>query len=133
MRTFDAPINRAKDNEIREAVTRLFARLTPYREIYGVDYAMDEATLLVVREGKLMLPDGERYRIAATTPEARPPFEWLFEITAELGESDYIKHYLIQDDVIVLAQRKVLTPIDETEAEVILADIATVEAELDAA
>lgn len=130
MRDFGPPIGRDQDNQIREAVTRLFGRLAPYRELHGRDYAMDDEALLVINEGALDFAGGGRYRLAATTPEARPPFEWLYEITADIGESDYIKHYLVRDDDIVLAQRKVLTPIDEVEAKIILADIATAEAEL---
>jgi hypothetical protein len=64
-----------------------------------------------------------RLRIAATESSARPPFQWLLEITSDMGEADYFKHYLVREDDIVLAQRKVLTPLDDKEAEVVLSDL----------
>ena len=71
-----------------------------------------------------------RGEIAATLPNARPPFDWLMEITSELGVADYFKHYLIRENDIVLAHRKTLTPIDDLEAKIILADLAAVKKSL---
>lgn len=104
----------------------MFDAVPVKREVPGEKFAMDEAPqAIVLREVDIQLGDGERLRIAVSDPAARPPFEWLMEITSEIGESDYIKHYLVRDHDIVLAQRKVLTPIDDHEAQIILADLAT--------
>ena len=65
----------------------------------------------------------QRIRIGRTLDEARPPFEWVYEISSDMGESEYFKHYLVRESDIVLAQRKVLTVIDDEEAAILRADL----------
>ncbi len=125
MREFSVPADRELEAQIREAAASLLASAPTARLAYGREFAMDAEDLLVMREVDVRWPDSsERFRIAETLPEARPPFEWLIEITSDLGEAAYIKHYLIRDHDIMFAQRKVLTPIDNEEARTILADLA---------
>ncbi len=125
MRQFGPYVGVQLESKIRAAAAALFETVTDKKTLYGRDFAMeDRPDEAVVEEVDLHLPDGERYRLAQTLPTVRPPFEWQMEITADVGEADYIKHYLIRDNDIVLAQRKVLTPIDDAEAEVMLADLA---------
>jgi hypothetical protein len=78
--------------------------------------------LIVVKEVEYKW-DGERLRVAMTVPGVRPPFEWLYEVSSDVGESDYFKHYLVRESDIVLAQRKVLTVIDEVEADILMSDL----------
>jgi hypothetical protein len=82
---------------------------------------MDPARI-VVKEIELKW-DGERLRVGNTLPDVRPPFEWIYEISSDVGEADYFKHYLVREHDIVLAQRKVLTPLDAEEAEILRADL----------
>ncbi|HSX02688.1 MAG TPA: hypothetical protein VLI05_05255 [Candidatus Saccharimonadia bacterium] len=124
MRIFGPPASPELQQLVREAAHQLFVDAPARRAVLGKDFAMDEAELVVLHEVDLRWGAGQRLRIAETQAAARPPFEWLSEITADIGETDYFKHYLIRDHDIVLAQRKVLTPIDEVEARIILADLA---------
>jgi hypothetical protein len=97
----------------------------PKRDVRASDFAMEEnPDRVVVREVDLRNGD-ERLRVAVTDPGARPPFEWLLEITSDVGEADYFKHWLVREHDVVLAQRKVLTPVDDAEADLILSDLST--------
>ncbi len=77
---------------------------------------------IVVKEIDLKW-DGQRLRVGKTLDEARPPFEWIYEISSDMGESEYFKHYLVREHDIVLAQRKLLTVIDDEEAAILRADL----------
>lgn len=110
------------NQKIRQAVTELFPVFPIKKVFFGRDYAMDDKDMLVVEAAEIKNQDG-RFRLAYSMPESRPPFEWEYEITSEYDELDYFKHYLVRAEDIVLAQRKVLLPIDDVEAELILADI----------
>ncbi len=132
MREFGKAISYEKRADITRAAMVVF-NATPNRKLaraseFELDVADDPVVVYIAdvrwKEGRL--------RIAVTTQEAQPSFEWQVEITSNVDETDYFKHYLILDEQVVLAQRKVLTPIDEEEAAVILADLAKAEAVLDA-
>ena len=129
MREFKGKLSDELNREIRDAVAALFAKFPSKKLYYGRDYAMDETDMLVV-EAVEVKSDLGRFRLAYSIPEARPPFEWEYEITSEYDEKDYFKHYLIRADDIVVAQRKVLLPIDDTEARLILHDITLADMEL---
>lgn len=124
MRVFSQPIAPAVRAEITAATQSLYAVAPGRRTMQAQQFAMEgDPGRIVATEAEVSWPAG-RLRIAHSHPEERPPFEWIYEITSDVGESDYFKHYLIRDNDIVLAQRKVLTPIDQAEADVILADLA---------
>jgi len=126
MREFGSPAG----SEAREAIAALARAVfdaagASKRAVRAGEFAMDgDPERVVVYEVDLRDGD-ERLRIAATEPGARPPFEWLLEITSDIGEADYFKHYLVREQDVMLAQRKVLTPIDAQEADLILADLRT--------
>ncbi len=123
MRDFGPPISGARRSEILTLAMSIFEHVHPKRAVRASEFAMEEdGDRIVVYEVDLKWDD-QRLRIAVTEADARPPFEWVLEITSDVGESDYFKHYLVRDDDIVLAQRKVLTPIDDEEAELILSDL----------
>lgn len=125
MREFTGKITAELDRRIREAAEAVFKLMPEKKSTYGAELAMNDGEAVVLTEGTLKLPNGEKIQIAVTRPEARPPFEWLVEITSLIDETDYFKHYLIRDNDIVLAHRRDLMPIDNEEAEVILADLET--------
>lgn len=124
MRNFGKPIGGELRARVAEMAQRVFEAAEPKREVRAAEFAMeDQPDRVVAREVDLHSEDG-RLRIAATLPEARPPFEWVLEITSDIGETDYFKHYLVREQGdVVLAQRKVLTPLDAAEAEVVLHDL----------
>jgi hypothetical protein len=106
-----------------DTASRLFEQAKTRRDLLAGAFAMDgDPARVVAAEAEVVWPGG-RMRVAMSRPSERPPFEWIYEITSDVGEADYFKHYLVQDHDIVLAQRKVLTPIDEAEATIILADL----------
>ena len=123
MRPFGSPISRERTAELTTRITELYRLLPLRREIKGADYLMEPADKTVIEVGELKIKDGPRLRIGATETDARPPFEWLYEVTSDVTPADYFKHYLVFEDHIALAHLKVLTPIDEAEAEVILSDL----------
>ena len=124
MRDFGAPIGAQTYTEIAELAQTIFDSNEIKRAVKAADFAMeDNPDRVVVHEVDLRSEAGERLRVAKTEASARPPFEWLYEISSDIGEVDYFKHYLVREDDVVLAQRKVLTPIDQEEAELILADM----------
>ena len=111
--------------EIMTVARTLYDRADTKRDVRAKDFAMDGDQERVVAHEVDLKHEGERLRVAVTEPGARPPFEWLLEITSDVGEADYFKHYLIREHDVVLAQRKVLTPIDQQEADLILSDLRT--------
>lgn len=126
MREFGSAVTAAKRAEIVALVQAMFIKTEPKQALTGAKFALeDRPDAVVARSVELRGPEGGRLRIAVTEADARPPFEWLYEITSDVGEADYFKHYLVREGDIVLALRKVLTPIDDAEAELILADLAT--------
>lgn len=130
MREFGPTIGDERRAEIVRAAEAVFEAALKRRGARASEFEMEvPGDPVVVNEADIRWPSG-RLRIAKTMPEARPPFEWLIEITSNVDETDYFKHYLVLEDGIVLAQRKVLTPIDDQEAAVILADLAIAKAEL---
>ena len=123
MREFGRTIDEVRRAEIVRAAERLFEQAGRKREVRASEFELEfPGDPVVVHEADIRWPDG-RLRVAKTASRARPPFEWLIEITSNVGETDYFKHYLVLEDSIVLAQRKVLTPVDDIEAGVILADL----------
>ncbi len=129
MRNFGPPIGPEQDHAIRQLAHQVFEAAPARRAAPGGDFAMDErADQTVLYEADIRLADGQRLRVAETIAEARPPFEWLMEITSDIGEADYFKHYLVREHDIVLAQRKELIPIDAAEAELILHDLGVAQA-----
>ncbi len=127
MRKFGRPVGADVREKIVVLARGIFDRFEPKRAVRAESFAMDEEPdRVVVHEADIRF-EGGRLRIAQTEASARPPFEWLLEITSDIGETDYFKHYLVLENDIVLAQRKVLTPIDGAEARVILADLALAE------
>jgi hypothetical protein len=127
MREFGPVIDAQVRQQILNLAKSIFDRVEPKRDVKAGDFAMEEnPDQVVVHEVDLRGGD-ERLRVAMTEPAARPPFEWLLEITSDVGESEYFKHYLVREHDVVLAQRKVLTPVDAQEAELILADLRTAE------
>jgi hypothetical protein len=132
MREFGTPVGPETRMEILKLARSIFDRAQSKREVRASEFAMEEDPDRVVVDEVDLRHEHERLRIAETKSEARPPFEWLLEITSDIGEADYFKHYLIRDDDVVLAQRKVLTPLDAVEAELVLADLRTAEGWLEA-
>ena len=119
----------AWEQEIRDKIDALRAR-DGWRDILGSDFVMEPGDQVVVQELDVMTEQG-RFRIAATKPYARPPFEWFFEITSEINTGAAMRHYLVREEDIVTAERRTLTPIDAEEAALILSDFELVEATLE--
>lgn len=130
LREFGQTIGSRRRAEIVRVAEALFEAAGVKRSAQASEFELEvEGDPVVVNEADVRWKAG-RLRVAKTTPEARPPFEWLIEITSNVNEVDYFKHYLVLEDEVVLAQRKVLTPIDDQEAAVILADLAAARAML---
>ncbi len=124
MREFGPAISAELDARIRSEALALFEVMPSKQPVLGDALAMDETEMLVLEAAEVLDESGNKFKLSVTRPQARPPFEWLIEISSDLGASEYFKHYLIREDDIVLAQRKILTPIDEAEADIILTDLA---------
>ena len=130
MRDIGSGIDKARYDQIVAAAEAFFEAASTKREVRASDFAIElPGDPVLTRESEVKWPEG-RMRVAKTLPAARPPFEWLIEITANIDEGDYFKHYLIREADIVLAQRRELTPIDEIEASIILDDLAAAHREL---
>lgn len=71
---------------------------------------------VVIKKIKVKLTEGY-IELQVTTPEARPPFEWLAEITWDTGE---YCHYLVRKEGIFAARGKELTPVTPIQLESIL-------------
>ena len=124
MREFGPAASPELNADIRREALSLFELMPDKKPVLGDALAMDETDLLVLEVAEVLDEEGNKFKLSVTRPKARPPFEWLIEISSDLGESEYFKHYLVREDDIVLAQRKLLTLIDAAEAEIILADLA---------
>jgi hypothetical protein len=123
MREFGEPIGADARKELVDLIERVYALVPAKREVSAGEFAMEEQPeRIVVKEIDLRW-DGERLRIGKTLDDARPPFEWVYEISSDMGESEYFKHYLVREDDIVLAQRKLLSVIDAEEAAILRADL----------
>jgi len=129
MRDFEGTVSERLARRVRTSAAGLFEMIDNKKAVYGSALMMEKPDEVVVYEATAKTPRG-KLQIAATLPNARPPFDWLMEITSELGVADYFKHYLIRENDIVLAHRKTLTPIDDLEAKIILADLAAVKKSL---
>jgi hypothetical protein len=127
MREFGQPAGIGAREEILSLARSVFARAGAKRAVRAKEFAMEEDPERVVVHEVDLKHEGERLRVAVTEPDARPPFEWVLEITSDVGHADYFKHYLVLADEVVLAQRKVLTPIDREEADLILSDLRIAE------
>jgi hypothetical protein len=111
--------------EVRALAQEIYDLAEPKRPVKAGEFAMDGDPDVIVARQVDLKNEGERLRVAVTEASARPPFEWLLEITSDVGEADYFKHYLIRDNDIMMAQRKVLTPVDRPEFELIMHDLKT--------
>lgn len=123
MREFGPMINAADRTRVRSLAQEIYDKVEPKRPVTAGEFAMDGDPDVIVARQVDLKNEGERMRVAMTEESARPPFEWLLEITSDIGESDYFKHYLVRDNDIMLAQRKVLTPVDAQEFELIMNDL----------
>lgn len=126
MREFGAPVGAEVRTEIVDLAQQIFDQYEPKRAVQAKEFAMEDNPDEVVVHEVDLRNEGQRLRIAFTEPAARPPFEWLIEITSDIGETDYFKHYLVRDIDVVMAQRKVLTVLDAPEAETLLTDLRLV-------
>ena len=124
MRTFGPAASAQQLAKVQAAVAELYARLPDHQPVLRESLGLDRPQEVALYQAEIKFKDGQRLRIGATEPGARPPFEWLYELSSDIGEADYFKHYLLRRDDIMFAQRKELTPIDEAEAELILHDLA---------
>ncbi len=123
MRVFGPAINDDTRQALIDLAEQVYRSVPAKREVRAADFAMeDNPERIVVREVELKWDD-ERLRVGKTLDAARPPFEWIYEISSDVGDTEYIKHYLVRAGDIVLAQRKVLTVIDDVEADVMRADL----------
>jgi hypothetical protein len=120
---FGRPISEFEQAEIAALTQQLFEQAPLGRELVAGDFLLEgNPARVVAREIDVQWPDG-RVRVARSEQSERPPFEWNYEVTSDIGEVDYFKHYLVRDHDIVLAQRKILTPIDQDEAVVLRQDL----------
>lgn len=109
--------------KVRALAQEIYDKTEPKRPVTAGEFAMNGDPNVIVARQVDLKNEGERLRVAVTEKSARPPFEWLLEITSDVGESEYFKHYLIREADIMLAQRKVLTPVDAQEFELIMHDL----------
>lgn len=70
-----------------------------------------DANTVVIKKIKVTVPEGY-VELQITTPEARPPFEWLAEVTWDTGE---YKHYLVRPEGIFFARGRNLTAVTQLE------------------
>jgi hypothetical protein len=129
MRDFEGTVSAELAQRVRAAAKELFDLIKTKKPVLGSALAMEPADEVVLYEASVKTPLGN-LQLAETLPAARPPFEWLMEITSDLGDGSYFKHYLIRENDIVLAHRKLLTPIDDVEANTILSDLAAAKQEI---
>ena len=131
MREFFPPVSRAVREDVIHLAQALLELASKTKLVYGSDLAMTPAEVIVSRSAKLVLPDRDgSLTVAVSEPTARPPFEWIVEVTSELEEYDYLRHYLVRENDMVLAHRKVITEVDDAEAQLLLADMRLVHAAL---
>ena len=110
----------AWDTAIRLHIEALYAK-GGWRQIPGSDFVMEPGEAIVMEELDVMTEYG-RFRLAATKATARPPFEWLYEITSEINTDGGIRHYLVREEDIVSAERRTLTPLGDADAQLVLSD-----------
>jgi hypothetical protein len=122
MPTFSGSLAPANHARVVELVVELLAKAPEVEEVTGVSYAMEPADQVVIRRIDLVLGEG-RLRVGMTESSVRPPFEWLAEITSDIGTSEYWKHYLVRESDLVLAQRRDLTVINDAEAGMIIGEL----------
>lgn len=124
LRSFTPPVQPELRETIIELVGQIIASAPKVKQQFGRDLAMDQLDLLVSESTKISFGDGQgMVNVAQSMAAARPPFEWIVEITSEIRDSDYLKHYLVRDNDVVLAHRKVLTEVDNQEAEELIDDL----------
>ncbi len=110
-------------HEIVELAGAVFEAAPNRRQLKARDFMFEgEGNRVVAEEATLNTSEG-RIRVAYSQPTERPPFEWQWEITSDIGEADFFKHYLVRDEDVVLAQKKVLTPINDFHADVLISDL----------
>jgi hypothetical protein len=124
MREFNPPVRAELRQAVIDLVEEILDLAPKIKWQHGRDLAMDDEEAVVSRSTRIDLGEevGE-VTVAASEASARPPFEWLVEVTADINERGYLKHYLVRDNDVVLAHRKVLTEIDDAEAELLIADL----------
>jgi hypothetical protein len=124
MRNFNPPVQLELRNEIINLVIQILLLAPKIKQQFGSDLAMDDEDEVVCEYTKIDMGDDIGVITVAKSKEyARPPFEWIVEVTSEIGESEYFRHYLIRDDDMVLAQRKVITEVDDEEARLLIIDL----------
>ena len=124
MPEFTPPVSNELRLKLLKLVDELIDACPKLKIQHGHDLAMDEEELVVSKVAKFDLGDEVgTVTVARSEAVARPPFEWLAEITCEINDAGYLKHYLVRDSDVVLAHRKVLTEIDNAEAERIITDL----------
>jgi hypothetical protein len=124
MREFDPPVSPELRQQIIDLVVEILERASKVKPLYGRDFAMDAADAYVGARANLDL--GEEIgsiSLAQAEPGTEPPFEWIVEVTSEIGESEYLRHYLVRENDVVLAHRKVLTEVDDKEATSLIDDL----------
>jgi hypothetical protein len=122
MRTFGPAHSADQRGEILALIKELIAGAPHLVHVPARDYLLEPPGAVIIDEATYETPDGE-IRVALSRPEFRPPFEWIGEVTSYINESEYFKHYLVRDDDVVLAQRRDLTVIDDTEARMLLSEL----------
>jgi hypothetical protein len=124
MREFSPPVAPILRLTVIELVDQIITLAPKVKQQFGRDLAMDNEDELVSESAKVNLSEGVgQVAVARSEAIARPPFEWLVEVTSQINETDYLKHYLVRENDIVLAHRKVLTEVDDTEAEQLIRDL----------
>jgi hypothetical protein len=122
MPEFTGSLSPAHHARVLELTASVLATAPDVEAVTGESYAMEPADAVVLHQVDLNLDEG-RLRVGMTKTSARPPFEWLAEITSDMGESAYWRHYLVRETDIVLALRRDLTPINDVEAQTIISEL----------
>ncbi len=103
------------------------ARMLAYEHIEAEAISGDAYTEpvhgMIVFYRRTFHPDGVRFEINVTTPEARPTFEWLAEITIDDKSTKRYEHYLIRETDIVETYGKTILEVGETKAAEILSSV----------
>lgn len=122
MPEYGQPVKEELRQEVLNAIKQLIADCPTANKVTAEDYVLEPAEAVVIDHAVIHTDEGD-IDLNVCRPEWYPPFEWLAEVTSDLPGTDYLKHYLVRDSDIVLAQRRELTVIDDAEAERILADL----------
>jgi hypothetical protein len=111
-------------NRLYDIVIGLVKRDPKVKVTTGDSVAMD-TDKAVVYTSKIPLGDKKRIEVAYTTPEARPAFEWLAEIT--IDELEY-QHFLLRSDrTIVETYGHNVMPVDDAKAQQVLDRLTEIE------